>query len=926
MFLLLYGVIFVALLGQVDSGFTAGVDDPRSLVSQRVSWTPIESYEDEYQRHMRAEQCAAAKPCKDGLILSVWKPVEGITWYTRFFRASIYFIVLVYMFMGVSIVADRFMAAIEVITSQEREVVIKKYNGEKTTVLVRVWNETVSNLTLMALGSSAPEILLSVIEIIGNKFEAGDLGPGTIVGSAAFNLFMIIAVCIISVPSGQVRKIERNDVFYVTVVWSTFAYIWLYLILAFFSPNVVEVWEGVLTFIFFFLTVISAYVANRYAPSLGQRIIGKTPISFRNHYHLSNGPKENAPKIGGIAQSNDLEAAEQLMQDTPNPGVDAFLEHRKRFYDIFTAIRTKHPDMPLNEVARLTAIKTVKKEPKSRAFRRIQASRGLSGGKVKKPVVDIIPSMTTYTLVDPSSDAGESLVENNNSEVSVFLQPCHVICVEDIGHVKVTAHVNRGNIQQPCVVKVQYRTIEGSAKNNEDFVPKTGELVFEPFETKKDISIEIVDRDDYENDEEFYVQLHTPVAHHKDDHNITYKAAVGAAFEATVIIVDDDHGGCFTFKSEVLKLKESVGYAYLTVNRGRGARGKVTLPFKVTDGSAKRGKDYDCRDDELVFEDKQTSADIRIQIFNDDEYEKNEDFYIQLGAPVWHKENTAAEGEPDGSPILGEHTRCKVAIIEDDQLKSIVDKAIKHTTSSLMIGTSSWKQQFKEAFELNVNDEDDEDDDDEKKLITKAEKVPSTFQLVLHYLNLPWKLLFAIIPPTDYLNGWLCFVVSIVFIGLLTAVIGDVASMFGCTIGLKDVVTAITLVAVGTSVPDLFASKLATQQDPTADAAVGNVTGSNAVNVFLGIGIAWAMAAIYHSYNGTVFRVEAGSLGTSVLLFLVGSVVCIGALAFRRQKKNIQAELGGPDGLKYATAALFAIIWILYVTVNSLSAYCFLPF
>ena len=30
---------------------------------------------------------------------------------------------------------------------------------------VRVWNETVSNLTLMALGSSAPEILLSLIEV-----------------------------------------------------------------------------------------------------------------------------------------------------------------------------------------------------------------------------------------------------------------------------------------------------------------------------------------------------------------------------------------------------------------------------------------------------------------------------------------------------------------------------------------------------------------------------------------------------------------------------------------------------------------------------------------------------------------------------------------------------------------------------------------
>ena len=67
---------------------------------------------------------------------------------------------------------------------------------------VRIWNETVSNLTLMALGSSAPEILLAIIEIFGNGFNSGQLGPGTIVGSAAFNLFVIIGICVYVIPEG----------------------------------------------------------------------------------------------------------------------------------------------------------------------------------------------------------------------------------------------------------------------------------------------------------------------------------------------------------------------------------------------------------------------------------------------------------------------------------------------------------------------------------------------------------------------------------------------------------------------------------------------------------------------------------------------------------------------------------------------------
>ena len=48
-----------------------------------------------------------------------------------------------------------------------------------------------ANLTLMALGSSAPEIMLAVLETIINlEEEPKELGSNTIVGSAAFNLLI----------------------------------------------------------------------------------------------------------------------------------------------------------------------------------------------------------------------------------------------------------------------------------------------------------------------------------------------------------------------------------------------------------------------------------------------------------------------------------------------------------------------------------------------------------------------------------------------------------------------------------------------------------------------------------------------------------------------------------------------------------------
>lgn len=56
----------------------------------------------------------------------------------------------------------------------------------------------------------------------------------------------------------------------------------------------------------------------------------------------------------------------------------------------------------------------------------------------------------------------------------------------------------------------------------------------------------------------------------------------------------------------------------------------------------------------------------------------------------------------------------------------------------------------------------------------------------------------------DYGAGWVSFVTTILMIGIFTALIGDVASHFGCMIGLKDAVNAISFIAMGTSVPGVI--------------------------------------------------------------------------------------------------------------------------
>ncbi|GAA6078907.1 sodium/potassium/calcium exchanger 3, partial [Tachysurus ichikawai] len=53
-------------------------------------------------------------------------------------------------------------------------------------------SEDVAGATFMAAGSSAPELFTSLIGVFITK---GDVGVGTIVGSAVFNILVIIGVC-----------------------------------------------------------------------------------------------------------------------------------------------------------------------------------------------------------------------------------------------------------------------------------------------------------------------------------------------------------------------------------------------------------------------------------------------------------------------------------------------------------------------------------------------------------------------------------------------------------------------------------------------------------------------------------------------------------------------------------------------------------
>jgi len=119
-------------------------------------------------------------------------------------------------------------------------------------------------------------------------------------------------------------------------------------------------------------------------------------------------------------------------------------------------------------------------------------------------------------------------------------------------------------------------------------------------------------------------------------------------------------------------------------------------------------------------------------------------------------------------------------------------------------------------------------------------------EAINHFVVIGWKYFFAIVPPKNWGGGWPAFIIALSMIGLITLVVSECATILGCVIGLPGSVTAITFVAIGTSLPDTFASMTAARNSEYADSAIGNVTGSNCVNVFLGLGLPWVISSHYN--------------------------------------------------------------------------------
>lgn len=127
---------------------------------------------------------------------------------------------MVYMFVALAIVCDEFFVpALEVITNKLQI------------------SDDVAGATFMAAGGSAPELFTSLIGIF---ISHSNVGIGTIVGSAVFNILFVIGMC--AIFSREMLHLTWWPLFRDV----TFYILGLLMLIVFFLDNVIRWWESIL--------------------------------------------------------------------------------------------------------------------------------------------------------------------------------------------------------------------------------------------------------------------------------------------------------------------------------------------------------------------------------------------------------------------------------------------------------------------------------------------------------------------------------------------------------------------------------------------------------------------------------------------------------------------------------------------------------
>jgi len=351
-------------------------------------------YEEEEEEYDEYDEISGLS-CEDGMFLPLWSYYGTLSTGERVGRGLLYICIFLYMVLGVGVYLNRMMESVETITSwMKKSSVPNPRTGKPQEIVVKIWNQSVANIFTVFISTSTI-LLFCLTEIWGKGFKAGDLGPFAIIGSSVFNLLISIGIAVSATPKGKARKVVNLGALILIVVLTFLLYSWIDIAVAQVSYGMVEIWEAVVTIIFFLVILISITMVTT--------LVGKKP-------------------------KHDAAWTE-------------YMENYKLYKRIIQKITTEHPSISDNVLLQKVLEFGVGRRPKSWAYYLTRATNMLAGSRVlenmeadmEKEEGDLKTvnekAVDEIALASPTTE----IMDNLKPKVDFVLLRGNSICICDCG-------------------------------------------------------------------------------------------------------------------------------------------------------------------------------------------------------------------------------------------------------------------------------------------------------------------------------------------------------------------------------------------------------------------------------------------------------------------------------------------------------------
>lgn len=150
----------------------------------------------------------------------------------------------------------------------------------------------------------------------------------------------------------------------------------------------------------------------------------------------------------------------------------------------------------------------------------------------------------------------------------------------------------------------------------------------------------------------------------------------------------------------------------------------------------------------------------------------------------------------------------------------------------------------------------------------------------LSFLVAPVQWLLRPIPQPAERPGWTIpvFLISLIGLGGSTYLLVRAGETLAAALGLDPAIVALTVIAGGSSVPELVSSSVVAQRGKS-DMAIANALGSNTFDIFVSLGLPVLLATLIY---GPVEQIGGANITSSTLLLLATLAMVVGLLAVQR--------------------------------------------